>query len=92
MIGLFSTAVLTVSWFPQLIRVWGRRSAADLSYAYLLLLLVGFTGWLVYGLILGLLAVIVSNSIAILNALTLIILKYRFDREMKNRVGLIGSV
>ncbi|MCZ7587413.1 MAG: SemiSWEET family transporter [Gaiella sp.] len=42
-----------------------RRSSADVSLPFLLVLLVGFVLWLAYGVALGNTALIVSNAVAI---------------------------
>lgn len=49
----------------QLRRVTVRRSSADVSLAYLGVLLVGFALWLSYGVALGNVPLIVSNIVAL---------------------------
>ena len=63
----------------QLRRVTVRRSSADVSLAYLGVLLVGFVLWLAYGLSIGNAALIVSNVVAtvVCAATIAIALQYR---------------
>lgn len=56
----------------QLRRVAVRRSSADVSVAYLSVLLVGFVLWLSYGVAIGNVPLIVSNVVALsTNAFTI---------------------
>ncbi len=58
----------------QLRRVAVRRSSADVSVAYLGVLLVGFTLWLSYGVSIANAPLIVSNAVALItNVLTIAI-------------------
>ncbi len=63
----------------QLRRVTVRRSSADVSLAYLGVLLVGFVLWLSYGVALGNVPLIVSNIVALsTNVLTIAaVLRFR---------------
>jgi uncharacterized protein with PQ loop repeat len=61
--GSFGIA-MGLSPLLQLRRVRIRRSSADVSLAYLSVLLVGFALWLSYGIALGNAALIVSNVVA----------------------------
>jgi len=63
----------------QLRRVTARRSSADVSLAYLGVLLVGFVLWLSYGVALGNVPLIVSNIVALsTNVLTIAaVLRFR---------------
>ncbi len=69
--GSFGIA-MGLSPLLQLRRVHRRRSSADVSLAYLAVLLVGFALWLAYGIALGNAALIVSNVVALTtNVLTI---------------------
>lgn len=69
--GSFGIA-MGLSPLLQLRRVRRRRSSADVSLAYLAVLLVGFALWLSYGIALGNAALIVSNVVALTtNVLTI---------------------
>jgi len=63
----------------QLRRVAVRRSSADVSIAYLAVLLVGFVLWLSYGVAIGNTPLIVSNVVALTtNVLTIAaVLRFR---------------
>jgi MtN3 and saliva related transmembrane protein len=76
--GSFGIA-MGLSPLLQLRRVRRRRSSADVSLAYLAVLLVGFALWLSYGIALGNAALIVSNVVALTtNVLTIAaVLRFR---------------
>lgn len=79
-------AVIAASWgvmmalspILQLRRILERRSSADISIAYLVVLQVGFTLWMAYGIALGNVAIIVPNSVASLVGAATIAIALRF--------------
>ena len=83
-------AVLAAGWgvlmalspILQIRRILERRSSADVSIGYLLVLQVGFLLWMSYGVALGNLAIITPNTVAFLiGVLTLLVtLRYRGAR------------
>lgn len=84
-------AVLAASWgvlmalspILQVRRMVERRSSADISIAFLVVLQVGFTLWMAYGIALRNPAIVVPNSLAFLvgAATILIALRYREGRQ-----------
>jgi MtN3 and saliva related transmembrane protein len=75
--GSFGIA-MGLSPLLQLRRVRRRRSSADVSLAYLAVLLVGFALWLSYGIALGNAALIVSNVVALTTNMLTIAAVLRF--------------
>lgn len=72
-IGLMGGTLTTLSFFPQVIRVWKTRSTKDLSLGMFLLFALGVLLWLVYGIMLHQWPIILSNLVtAILVAVILI--------------------
>ena len=80
-LGLLAGALTTGCWLPQLRRSWRTRSTADLSWTYLFVLGGGIALWLVYGLVGGQPAIIVTNGLTLLLVLALGGFKARFDRR-----------
>ncbi len=62
----------------QVRRMIERRSSADVSIAYLAVLVVGFVLWIAYGMALGNAAIVVPNSAALTIGLITIAVAYRF--------------
>ena len=64
-IGLLAGALTTISFMPQLARIWRRKSAADISYAALLAFIAGISLWLWYGIAISSLPLIAANAITL---------------------------
>ncbi|MCC7043345.1 MAG: SemiSWEET family sugar transporter [Acidobacteria bacterium] len=79
MLGLLAATTTTVAFLPQVVKNWKTRSAGDLSFGTFGLFTAGLVLWLVYGLIIGNLPIIVSNTVTlVLNAVNLVqMVKYR---------------
>jgi MtN3 and saliva related transmembrane protein len=80
-IGTFAAACTTISFVPQMVRVWQRKSARDISMTMFLLFSVGVACWLVYGFGIGSRPVIAANCVTLGLALTILALKIRYDRR-----------
>jgi MtN3 and saliva related transmembrane protein len=78
-LGLVAGALTAGCWFPQLMRSWRTRSTGDLSWVYIAALGAGILLWLLYGVILGDIAIIATNGVTLLALLTLAGIKARFD-------------
>jgi MtN3 and saliva related transmembrane protein len=76
-LGLVAGAITTGSIIPQVTRVFKYRSARDVSLLFTILLLVGDGSWLVYGVILRLIPIVLSNVLA------MILLGFLFYGKMK---------
>ncbi|WP_119462150.1 SemiSWEET transporter [Rhodospirillaceae bacterium SYSU D60014] len=77
-IGLFAGALTTLSFLPQALKVYRTRSARDLSLAMFLLFWLGIVLWIVYGVLLGSLAIILANIATLLLASAILWFKLRF--------------
>ena len=75
-IGSVAAFCTTLSFLPQLIRVWQRKSAHDVSLSMFLLFSFGVACWLVYGLGIGSTPVAAANAVTL--ALSLAISYLRF--------------
>lgn len=71
----------TVSFLPQLIRVCRRRTAADISLSMFLLFNAGLVFWLFYGLSIHSLPIILANTLTLVQAVPILVLKLLFDRR-----------
>src|SRR5487761_777642 len=80
-IGITAACCTTASFLPQLIRVWKRKSARDISLAMFLLFVFGTACWFVYGMGIGSVQVATANGITLALALTILVLKLRYDRQ-----------
>ena len=77
-IGLAAGFLTTLSFVPQLIKIWKTKSAEDVSRKMFIAVTVGMALWLVYGISLHQLPMIIWNSISLVLALAILFLKHRF--------------
>jgi MtN3 and saliva related transmembrane protein len=77
-IGLCAGTLTTLSFVPQVMRCWSRRSVADLSMVMLLAFTVGVGLWDVYGLMLRAWPIVATNTVTLVLALALLGMKVRF--------------
>jgi MtN3 and saliva related transmembrane protein len=80
-IGAIAAFCTTVSFVPQLMRVWQRKSARDISLTMFLLFSFGVACWLVYGLGLASRPIIAANGATLALAIAILVLKLRYDRQ-----------
>lgn len=78
-LGLAAGALTTVSFVPQVIKIWRTKSGNDVSYGMFLLFSLGVLLWLLYGLALGAAPIIIANGITLVLALIVIALKHRYS-------------
>ncbi len=80
LLGFVGGALVTCSLIPQLIRVFRLRSAREISILFTILLLLGVSFWLAYGIYFSLLPVIIWNAITTVLAATLLVAKLKYGR------------
>ena len=76
-IGLAAGFCTTVAYLPQVLRTWRTRSTEDLSLGMFSVMVLGLSGWLVYGILLGDIPLIVSNAVTLVLAGTILFFKLR---------------
>lgn len=79
-LGMVAGTLTTVSFLPQVAKIWRTRSARDLSSGMALVFTAGVGLWLVYGLLIGATAIILANAVTFALTLCICIMKWRFDR------------
>jgi len=80
-LGLLAGFLTTFSMVPQIVRVFRLKSAREISTSFTVLLLAGMLLWLAYGVVGGLLSVIVWNTVAAALVATLLYAKLRYGRH-----------
>lgn len=83
-IGSTAAVCTTIAFLPQLIRVWRRKSADDISLVMFLLFSFGVFCWLIYGIGLNSMPIIVANAVTLALALAILGLKFRYARHTAN--------
>lgn len=77
-LGLVAGTITSITFLPQVIKIWQTKSAKDLSMAMLLLLMLGVILWLAYGLFVMDAAIIYTNSMVLAMSLVMLYFKLRF--------------
>jgi MtN3 and saliva related transmembrane protein len=78
LLGLLAGTLTTVAFFPQLLKTWRSKSAADVSLGMLVTFCIGVFLWLVYGFLLGALPIILANVVTLVLAGLILALKLRY--------------
>jgi MtN3 and saliva related transmembrane protein len=80
LIGYLAAVGTTMSFVPQLVQVWRRKSARDISLGMFLFFSAGVFLWIVYGLATRTWPVVASNAVTFVLAISILVLKVRYDR------------
>ena len=78
-IGLLAGILCTVSFLPQVIKVFKTKKTEDLSLVTFSLLSVGVFFWLVYGILIGALPIILANATTLILVLPILIMKIKYE-------------
>jgi MtN3 and saliva related transmembrane protein len=78
-LGLIAGAVTSLGFIPQLIKGYKTKKLEDVSYYMPVILAIGMSLWLVYGIVITAFAVIIANAFGIFCCLTLIALKRKYS-------------
>ena len=70
----------TVAFLPQLVRVYRRKSAKDLSYGYLFVFTLGIVLWLGYGIVLRDSPLIIANAVTLALVLGILGMKVAYGK------------
>ncbi len=74
-IGFIAAVLTSVSFVPQVYKIWKTKSAKGVSLTMFLLFFVGVILWLVYGIFINSLSMIIANAIT--SCLALVIIYYK---------------
>jgi MtN3 and saliva related transmembrane protein len=77
-LGLAAGTITSITFLPQVIQIWKTKSAKDLSLPMLLLLILGVTMWLTYGIIVKDAAIIYTNSMVLTMSFIMLYFKMKF--------------
>jgi len=77
LIGFIAGALVLVSFVPQVMKSWKTKKTGDLSLVMYVCMIAGLCLWLIYGILLRDMPIITANGLALLLALSILILKIR---------------
>lgn len=81
MVGHTGAFLSSITFMPQVYKVWKTRSVGDLSLAMMLIVFSSTLVWLVYGVQLNLWPVIICNGIIAVLSLLLIYFKFSYQKK-----------
>jgi MtN3 and saliva related transmembrane protein len=79
-LGLTAGTITSITFVPQVIRIWQTKSVKDLSLTMLLLLILGVSMWLTYGIWAKDVAIIYTNSMVLLMSLVMLFFKWKYNK------------
>lgn len=82
LIGFVGGLLTTMGMAPQVWRLFKLKSAHEISLTFTLLLNIGIAFWLVYGILQGLMSVIVWNGIALALGCGMFYAKMKWGRQV----------
>jgi MtN3 and saliva related transmembrane protein len=90
-VGFTAATATTIAFVPQVLRIVRTRSAHDISWLMFGIISVGAALWLGYGLLLDALPVVVANAVTLALAATILVLKWRYGRDLPPPHGASGQ-
>lgn len=80
-LGFVAGSFTSVSTLPQLIKTLRKKEAGDVSITMFLVLITGIALWVAYGLQKKDMPVVITNSLALLLNIMMLILKIRYGKR-----------
>ncbi|WP_366836828.1 SemiSWEET transporter [Lutibacter sp.] len=77
-IGLIAAVLTTSAYVPQVYKTWKTKSVENISLTMYIVMAIGISLWLLYGIYLNSLSLILANSITVILTLIIIIFKVRY--------------
>lgn len=85
-IGLVAGLITTMGYVPQVIKGYRSGRMEDVSILMPLVLIVGMSLWLIYGIILGDIPIILWNAVSVILNSGMVVLKIRYERRRRKAV------
>ena len=77
-LGTVAGVLTTAAFVPQVVKTWRSRSARDISGVMFAAFSLGVALWIVYGVMVRSAPVVVANSVTLLLAVAVLVMKARF--------------
>lgn len=88
-IGFVAAFCTTVAYVPQAIKVYKTKKTKDISLGMFILMVVGVSSWLTYGIMLDSAPMIFANSVTLVLTFYIFTMKVLIDH--KKHIGISGS-
>jgi MtN3 and saliva related transmembrane protein len=83
-LGFVAAVITTISFVPQVVRIYRSKSGRDISLWMMLLFALGITLWLIYGLLLMSLPIILANAVTLVLVMAILVLKLYYARNNRD--------
>ncbi len=77
-IGFLAATLTTISFLPQVIKVWRTKSTQDISLGMFLIFSCGILLWLIYGILIQDWAIFLANFITLILASIILFFKLKY--------------
>jgi MtN3 and saliva related transmembrane protein len=77
-IGLLAAVFTTSAYVPQVYKTWKTKSVENISLTMYIVMAIGISLWLLYGIFLNSLSLILANSITVVLTIIIIVFKVRY--------------
>ncbi len=77
-LGIMAGILTTISFVPQVIKIYRTKDAKGLSTATFTIFSCGVFLWLLYGIVVGEWPIILANGITLILILAIIVMKFRY--------------
>ncbi len=77
-LGIVAGFLTTLSYLPQVIKIWSTKSTKDISLGMFFILSLGIFLWLIYGILIKDLPLILANSVTFAFTLAILFFKLRY--------------
>jgi MtN3 and saliva related transmembrane protein len=75
-LGFIAAALGSVSFLPQVIKIWRLRSVKDISMSMYILYTLSVVLWLIYGIIIKSSPLIIAEMVTLILVSTILVMKY----------------
>ncbi len=82
--GIAASVLCAISMLPQLIKIAKEKAAENISIPMLILLIVGLSLWVTYGIFIKDFIIIISNSVSVLINITVLVLAVKYKGQAGN--------
>lgn len=79
-LGLIAGTCTTLSFIPQIRKVLVTKSVKDISFLMYALYCLGLSLWTIYGVLIDSVSLIIANSLTLIFAASIVIMKVRLER------------
>ena len=81
LLGMAYGSISAITFLPQVIKTWKTKSASDISLLMFAFATISVIMWLVYGIILGDIPIIYTNSLVLICSLIMLYFKFKFKKK-----------